>query len=50
MCLDDEGVREVLTLVSKPVTTYGVDEDADIRAVDIKQEGMAPMIPKLQPV
>ena len=40
MCLDDEGVREVLTLISKPVTTYGVDEDADIRAVDIKQEGM----------
>ncbi|MDD5319275.1 MAG: UDP-N-acetylmuramate--L-alanine ligase [Methylococcales bacterium] len=40
MCLDDEGVREVLTHISKPVITYGVDEDADIRAVDIKQEGM----------
>ncbi len=40
MCLDDEGVREVLTHISKPVTTYGVDEDADIRAVDIKQAGM----------
>jgi UDP-N-acetylmuramate--alanine ligase len=40
MCLDDEGVREILTCISKPVTTYGVDEDADIRAVDIKQAGM----------
>jgi UDP-N-acetylmuramate--alanine ligase len=40
MCLDDEGVREVLPQISKPVITYGVHEDADIRAVDIKQEGM----------
>ena len=40
MCLDDEGVREILPQISKPVITYGVHEDADIRAVDIKQEGM----------
>jgi UDP-N-acetylmuramate--alanine ligase len=40
MCLDDEGVREVLPHISKPVTTYGVHEDADVRAIDIKQQGM----------
>ncbi|MDO9212614.1 MAG: UDP-N-acetylmuramate--L-alanine ligase [Methylococcales bacterium] len=40
MCLDDEGVREVLPHLSKPVVTYGVHEEADIRAVDIKQQGM----------
>jgi UDP-N-acetylmuramate--alanine ligase len=40
MCLDDEGVREVLPHLSKPVVTYGVHEDADIRAIDIKQQGM----------
>jgi UDP-N-acetylmuramate--alanine ligase len=40
MCLDDEGVREILPEISKPVVTYGVHEDADIRAVAIKQEGM----------
>lgn len=40
MCLDDEGVREILPQISKPVTTYGAHEDADVRAVDIKQEGM----------
>jgi UDP-N-acetylmuramate--alanine ligase len=40
MCLDDEGVREILPQISKPVITYGVHEDADIRAVDIKQDGM----------
>jgi UDP-N-acetylmuramate--alanine ligase len=40
MCLDDQGVREILPQLSKPVTTYGVHEDADVRAVDIKQDGM----------
>jgi UDP-N-acetylmuramate--alanine ligase len=40
MCLDDEGVREVLPQLSKPVITYGVHDDADIRAVNIKQDGM----------
>lgn len=40
MCLDDEGVREILPQISKPVITYGVHEDADIRAVEIKQNGM----------
>ena len=40
MCLDDEGVREILPQLSKPVITYGVHEDSDIRAVDIKQIGM----------
>ena len=40
MCLDDEGVRAILPQLSKPIITYGVHEDADIRAVDIKQDGM----------
>lgn len=40
MCLDDEGVRAILPQISKPVMTYGVHEDADVRAVNIKQEGM----------
>nr|WP_020158191.1 MULTISPECIES: UDP-N-acetylmuramate--L-alanine ligase [Methylobacter] len=40
MCLDDEGVRDVLPQISKPVTTYGVHPDADVRAINIKQQGM----------
>jgi UDP-N-acetylmuramate--alanine ligase len=40
MCLDDEGVRAILPQLSKPVITYGVHQDADIRAVAIKQDGM----------
>lgn len=40
LCLDDEGVREVLPSISKPIITYGVHEAADIRAVDIEQQGL----------
>jgi len=40
ICLDDQGVREILPQISKPVMTYGVHEDADVRAVEIKQQGM----------
>lgn len=40
LCMDDEGVRDILPRVSKPVKTYGVHEEADVRAVDIVQDGM----------
>lgn len=40
LCLDDAGVREILPQLSKPVKTYGVNEKADVRAVNVKQEGM----------
>jgi len=40
LCLDDEGVRCCLPHISKPVVTYGVHEDADVRAIDIQQRGM----------
>jgi UDP-N-acetylmuramate--alanine ligase len=40
LCLDDAGVKEILPQLSKPVKTYGVDENADFRAVEIQQQGM----------
>lgn len=40
MCLDDPGVREVLPKLATPIKTYGVHEDADVRAINIKQQGM----------
>ncbi|MEI6746746.1 MAG: UDP-N-acetylmuramate--L-alanine ligase, partial [Methylococcaceae bacterium] len=40
LCLDDEGVREILPSLSKPMVTYGVHEDADFRPINISQEGM----------
>ncbi|NOV32135.1 UDP-N-acetylmuramate--L-alanine ligase [Methylomonas sp. ZR1] len=40
MCIDDPGVCDVLPNVSKPVKTYGVSSYADVRAVDIRQDGL----------
>jgi UDP-N-acetylmuramate--alanine ligase len=39
MCADDTGVQRVLTDVSRPVITYGLETDADYRAVEIRQDG-----------
>jgi UDP-N-acetylmuramate--alanine ligase len=41
LCLDDPGVREILQHVNKPVKTYGVSSDADIRAVNIQRQGLS---------
>lgn len=40
MCIDDAGVRDILSSISKPVKTYGVNEQADVRAIDIRQDGL----------
>ncbi|HUV98802.1 MAG TPA: UDP-N-acetylmuramate--L-alanine ligase [Gallionella sp.] len=39
LCLDDANVREILPRISKPVTTYGLSEGAQIRAVDVRHQG-----------
>jgi len=38
LCIDDPHVRSILPIVSKPVTTYGMHEDAQVRAVDVRAE------------
>ena len=35
VCADDAGVRSILPLLSRPVVTYGLGEDVQIRAVDV---------------
>lgn len=40
MCVDDPGVCEILPSISKPVKTYGVNAYADVRAVDVRQDGL----------
>lgn len=54
LCIDDPHVREIMPLISKPITTYGFDPEAQVRAVDAKaidghmqftvlQDGFAPL-------
>jgi UDP-N-acetylmuramate--alanine ligase len=38
LCLDDPVVRSLLPEVTRPVVTYGLDDAADYRAIDIRQQ------------
>ena len=38
VCIDDHNVREILPRITKPVTTYGISDDANIRASDIQAD------------
>ena len=38
LCADDPNVRAILPLVTKPITTYGLSEQAQIRATNIRHE------------
>ena len=39
LCIDDENVRGILPSVSRPVVSYGLSEDADLRAVNVRRGG-----------
>ncbi|WP_298236082.1 UDP-N-acetylmuramate--L-alanine ligase [uncultured Azohydromonas sp.] len=36
LCGDDPGVRSIMPMVSRPVVSYGMGEDAQVRAVDVQ--------------
>ena len=36
LCADDPGVRSIIPMISRPVVTYGLDEGAQVRAVDVQ--------------
>jgi len=38
LCIDDANVREILPRITKPVTTYGFSEEAQIRAINVRAE------------
>ncbi len=39
LCLDDPVVAEIADEAGRPVLTYGIDSDADLRAEDLRYEG-----------
>ena len=52
LCVDDPNVRDIMPRITKPITTYGFDESAQVRAIDarfendkmrftVRREGMA---------
>jgi UDP-N-acetylmuramate--alanine ligase len=39
LCLDDANVREILPAIAKPIVTYGLAEDAQLRATGVANVG-----------
>ncbi|HEY9281506.1 MAG TPA: UDP-N-acetylmuramate--L-alanine ligase [Eoetvoesiella sp.] len=39
VCSDDANVREIIPFISRPVTTYGLNADALVRAVNVRAQG-----------
>ena len=39
VCADDPNVREIMPFISKPLTTYGFADDAQVRATNVRAEG-----------
>ncbi|SFM10020.1 UDP-N-acetylmuramate--L-alanine ligase [Rugamonas rubra] len=40
LCIDDAHVRSIIPFVTKPVTTYGFHQDAEVRAVNARAVGL----------
>jgi UDP-N-acetylmuramate--alanine ligase len=38
LCVDDPNVREIMPAITKPVTTYGLSEAAQVRAIDLRAD------------
>jgi len=39
LCVDDANVREIMPHITKPVCTYGLSADAQIRAINVRHQG-----------
>ena len=39
LCIDSPAVRDILTSVARPMTTYGFSEDAQVRAINVQARG-----------
>ena len=49
LCLDDANVRGILPRVGRPVMTYGLDDDADVRAVNVRRRGLQTQFDVVRP-
>jgi UDP-N-acetylmuramate--alanine ligase len=36
LCVDDPGVQSIMSQVARPITTYGLSEGAQVRAIDVQ--------------
>lgn len=40
LCVDDPNIRDIIPDITRPIITYGFSGNADVRAIDVKLDGM----------
>ncbi|AGF49272.1 UDP-N-acetylmuramate--L-alanine ligase [Candidatus Kinetoplastidibacterium galati] len=40
LCIDDANIREIMPYISRPITTYGLDVSANVKACNVRVNGM----------
>jgi len=40
LCIDDEHIRDILPHVARPIRSYGFSEEADVSALNVRQNGL----------
>jgi UDP-N-acetylmuramate--alanine ligase len=49
VCYEDRNVRAILERIGRPIVTYGFSEGADLRAVNVRREGLQTSFDVLRP-
>lgn len=49
VCVDDENAASIIDRITKPVIRYGLSEEADYRAIDVRAEGTSMVFTVLRP-
>jgi len=49
LCADDPQVRSILPRIARPVVTYGIEQEADVRAIDIERHGQRSVFKVVRP-
>ena len=49
VCVDDPNVREIMPFISKPVMTYGFSSEAQVRAIDVREDGTRMLFNAVRP-
>jgi UDP-N-acetylmuramate--alanine ligase len=49
LCIDDENVRSILRRVGRPIMSYGLTPEADIRAENIRRNGLQTQFDVIRP-
>ena len=49
LCSDDDNIRSIMPRVNRPIVTFGLKDDADVQAVNIRKQGLVTLFTVKRP-